>query len=140
VLAITGLEITPATAAGVSAFESMPLVTGATPAATTTAWGIAVEPIAAGRVGRLAVAGVVQCKVAVSDANHKFVRPTTSTTELESVDIGEGLLLYTTSGWGLVRLGTIDLTKYERYNAARQQILGHAANGGLQWLNTTGCA
>ena len=64
VLAITGLEITPTTAKGVSAFESMPLVTGATPSATTTAWGIAVEPIAAGRVGRLAVAGVVQAKTA----------------------------------------------------------------------------
>ena len=64
VLGITGLEITPATAKGQSSFESMPLVTGATPSATTTAWGIAVEPIAAGRVGRLAVAGVVQANVA----------------------------------------------------------------------------
>jgi hypothetical protein len=64
VLAITGLEITPATATGQASFEQMPLVTGATPSASTTAWGIAVEPIAAGKVGRLAVAGVVQAKTA----------------------------------------------------------------------------
>ena len=64
VLAITGLEITPATAAGQASFESQPIVTGATPSASTTAWGIAVEPIAAGKIGRLAVAGVVQAKTA----------------------------------------------------------------------------
>lgn len=64
VLAITGLEVTPTTANGISQFQSMPLVTGAAPSATTTAWGVAVEPIAAGRVGRLAVAGVVQAKTA----------------------------------------------------------------------------
>jgi hypothetical protein len=139
VLAVTGLEITPTTAAGVSAFESQPIVTGATPSATTTAWGIAVEPIAAGKVGRLAVAGVVQCKVSVSSSAHKFVRAKASATELESANIGEGLLLHTISGWGLVRLGTLDLTKYQSYDATKQQILGHAANGGLQWLNTTGC-
>ena len=139
VLAVTGLEITPTTAAGVSAFESMPIVTGATPSASTTAWGIAVEPIAAGKVGRLAVAGVVQCRVSVSSSAHKFVRAKASATELESANIGEGLLLYTISGWGLVRLGTLDLTKYQSYDATRQQILAHSANGGLQWLNTTGC-
>ena len=139
VLAITGLEITPATAAGQASFEQMPLVTGATPSATTTAWGIAVEPIAAGKVGRLAVAGVVQCKVSVSSSAHKFVRAKASATELESANIGEGLLLHTISGWGLVRLGTLDLTKYQSYDATKQQILGHGANGGLLWLNTTGC-
>jgi hypothetical protein len=109
VLAITGLEITPTTAAGVSAFESMPIVTGATPSASTTAWGIAVEPIAAGKVGRLAVAGVVQCKVSVGDSAHKFVRAKASATELESANIGEGIILWKESGngsgkWSLVRL------------------------------------
>ena len=139
VLAITGLEITP-TGDNVAQFEAMPVLTGATPSASTTAWGIAVEPIAASKIGRLAVAGVVQCRVSVSSSAHKFVRAKASATELESANIGEGLLLYTIFGWGLVRLGTIDLTKYQSYDATRQQILGHAANGGLQWLNTTGCA
>jgi len=33
-----------------------------------------------------------------------------------------------------------DWHSMQSYDATRQQILGHAANGGLQWLNTTGCA
>jgi hypothetical protein len=109
VLAITGLEITPATAAGVSAFESMPIVTGATPSATTTAWGIAVEPIAAGKVGRLAVAGVVQCKVEVTHADDKFATCKESASELKAGPTGEGIILWKESGtgsgkWSLVRL------------------------------------
>jgi hypothetical protein len=98
VLAITGLEITPTTAAGVSAFEAMPIVTGATPSASTTAWGIAVEPIAAGKVGRLAVAGVVQAKTA------------------DLARCGGYQLLWRDSTWALIaiggglRLGTISAT------------------------------
>lgn len=66
VLAITGVEITPTSSAGgaTASFEDSPVVTGGTPSATTTAWGVAVEPIASGSIGRLAVGGVVQCKAA----------------------------------------------------------------------------
>jgi hypothetical protein len=42
----------------------MPVLTGGTPSATTTAWCVAVEPIAANAVGRVAVGGVVQLKAA----------------------------------------------------------------------------
>lgn len=86
-LAITGLEVTPTTTAGVSAFEQMPLVAAAAPTATTTAWGIAVEPIAAGRVGRLAVAGVVQAKS--SDLGK----------------VGGYQLLWRDSTWALIQIG-----------------------------------
>jgi hypothetical protein len=75
------------------------LVTGATPSATTTAWGIAVEPIAAGKVGRLAVAGVVQAKTA------------------DLGKCGGYQLLYRDATWALIhigggglRLGTISAT------------------------------
>jgi predicted RecA/RadA family phage recombinase len=70
VLAITGIEIAPtatATDAETKRFEEQPIVTGGTPSATTTAWCVAVEPIDSGKVGRVAVAGVVQLKAADLD-------------------------------------------------------------------------
>lgn len=97
-LAITGLEIQPTTTAGRTSFEDVPLVTGAAPTATTTAWGIAVEPIASGRIGRLAVAGVVQAKTA------------------DLGQIGGYQLLWRDATWALLqiggglRLGTISAT------------------------------
>jgi predicted RecA/RadA family phage recombinase len=42
----------------------MPVLTGASPSATTTAWCVAVEPIESGKVGKVAVGGVVQLKAA----------------------------------------------------------------------------
>lgn len=67
VVAITGVEITPTSSdsdAATKGFQDTPVVTGGTPSATTTAWGVAVEPIASGKIGRLAVGGVVQLKKA----------------------------------------------------------------------------
>ena len=140
VLAITGMAITPGSSSGAtSQFEQVPVVAGYTPSATTTAWCVVVEPIAAGQIGRVAVGGVVQCKVTVSDSAHKFVRAKASTTELESSTTGEGLLLWSGGGWALVRLGTVDLTKCKDYSATKQQVLGHAANGGIAWIDTTAC-
>lgn len=65
VVAITGVDITPTATESDTAtrtFQDSPVVTGGTPSASTTAWGVAVEPIASGSIGRLAVAGVVQLK------------------------------------------------------------------------------
>jgi len=66
VLAITGVAITPTSSSGgaTASFEEMPVLTGSTPDATTTAWCVAVEPIESGKVGRVAVGGVVQLKTA----------------------------------------------------------------------------
>lgn len=66
VLAITGVAITPTSTPGgaTASFEEMPVLTGATPGATTVAWCVAVEPIESGKVGRVAVGGVVQLKAA----------------------------------------------------------------------------
>jgi hypothetical protein len=64
VLAITGVAITPTSSSGgaTASFEEMPVLTGGTPDASTTAWCVAVEPIESGKVGRVAVGGVVQLK------------------------------------------------------------------------------
>ena len=107
VLAITGMDITPGsstTATGQS--EQLPVVAGGTPSDTTTAWCVAVEPIAAGKIGRVAVGGVVQVKVEVADSSHVFAKCKASTSELKSTDNGEGVILWKGAGqWALVRLG-----------------------------------
>jgi len=66
VLAITGVAITPTSSSGgaTASFEEMPVLQGGTPSATTTAWCVAVEPIESGKIGRVAVGGVVQLKAA----------------------------------------------------------------------------
>jgi hypothetical protein len=64
VLAITGMDITPGSTTATGQFEQLPVVSGGTPSATTTAWCVAVEPIAVTKIGRVAVGGVVQLKTA----------------------------------------------------------------------------
>jgi hypothetical protein len=140
VLAITGMDITPGGSDGATGqFEQLPVVAGGTPSSTTTAWCVAVEPIESGKIGKVAVGGVVQCKASIGNSSHKFLRAKASTTELESAWSGEGLILWQGGGWALVRFGTLDLTKYQSYDATKQQVLGHAANGSLSWLDTTAC-
>lgn len=120
VLAITGVEITPTSSSGgaTASFEEMPVLTGSTPSATTTAWCVAVEPIESGKVGRVAVGGVVQCKVEVDKSDDKFVACKASASELKTGVKGEGLILYKESGtgsgkWALVRLGTTATTELD---------------------------
>lgn len=142
VLAITGVDITPTSTESDTAtrsFQDSPVLTGGTPSATTTAWCVAVEPIQSGKIGRVAVAGVVQCKLSVGDSSHTFARAKASTSELETATSGEGLILWKGAGWALVRLGIVDLTKYSGWNGSAQQVFGHNASGQLVWLNTTAC-
>ena len=116
ILAITGVEITPTSTSGgaTAQFEDMPVLTGGTPSATTTAWCVAVEPIAAGKIGRVAVAGVVQVKAA---------------------DLGKASgagVLWKNSDWALiridgsagVRLGTISSTWSRGADATVTQLNG----------------
>jgi predicted RecA/RadA family phage recombinase len=88
VLAITGVAITPTTSSGgaTASFEEMPVLTGGTPSATTTAWCVAVEPIESGKIGKVAVGGVVQ---------------------LKAEDIGKAFgahVLWKDSTWALIRI------------------------------------
>jgi hypothetical protein len=118
VLEITGVAITPTSSSGgaTASFEEMPVLTAGTPSVSTTAWCVAVEPIESGKIGRVAVGGVVQCKVDVDKADDKFVCCTGS--GLETSVKGEGLILWKDSGtgsgkWALVRLGTTATTELD---------------------------
>lgn len=88
VLAITGVAITPTSSAGgaTASFEEMPVLTGAAPDATAKPWCVAVEPIESGKIGRVAVGGVVQ---------------------LNAADLGKASgahVLWKDSTWALVRI------------------------------------
>ena len=109
VLAITGVAITPTSSSGgaTASFEEMPVLTGDTPDATPKPWCVAIEPIESGKIGKVAVGGVVQCKVEVDKADDKFVG--CSGDGLKTGTSGEGLILYKEGGtgagkWALVRL------------------------------------
>jgi hypothetical protein len=39
----------------------------------------------------------------------------------------------------LFYLASFDFTGLPSYSASKQQVLGHAANGGLAWIDTTAC-
>ena len=113
ILAITGVAIAPQNTPGgeTAQFEQMPVLTGGTPSATTTAWCVAVEPIPAGKIGRVAVAGVVQCKVQVVRGEDKFVACKDSTEELLTSRYGDGFIIWKEPGtgagkWALVRLAS----------------------------------
>ena len=65
VMAITGVAVTPTSddnADATKQFQSMPVLTLGATSSTTTAWCVAIEPIAANKIGRVAVAGAVQIK------------------------------------------------------------------------------
>jgi len=113
VLAITGVAITPSgpTGPATSAFQGQPVVVGVTPSTTTQAVAIAVEPIRNGSYGRVAVHGVVQVKLEVTNASHSFARCKTSTAEMVSEWGGPAQVLWkeaaTGAGkWALARIGS----------------------------------
>ena len=111
VLEIDGVEITPTgtTGPGNDQFEQVPVVSGSTPTLATAAFGVTVEPIGSGAIGRLAVGGAVQVKLDVQDASHKWAKPKGSTTELQTDHGGGGLVLWKNDAtgpgqWALVQL------------------------------------
>lgn len=113
VLRISGLEVTPANDgdAATNAFQEIPVIRGDTPTSSTfDAFVVAVEPIAAGTVGHVAVDGVVQVKIDVRNTADSTAGPKdNSRTELISGG-GNATILWKASGtgagkWALVRLG-----------------------------------
>ncbi len=179
VLAITGMEITPTSSSGgaTASFEEMPVLTAGAPSATTTAWCVAVEPIAANAVGRVAVGGVVQLKAADlgkasgahvlwKDSTWALIRmqagvirgtfsgtwtkgSTTTVTDavvsgttytaknyIATLSGSACLIAYVADEWVLVGWDWHSMTGY---SASTQQVLTHAANGGLAWVSTTAC-
>jgi hypothetical protein len=155
VLAITGMDISPASSANAaSQYEQMPVVAGGTPSDTTTSWCVAVEPIAAGAIGRVAVGGVVQVKAEVVDSAHAFARCKSSSSELRSTDNGEGVILWKqgtgTGQWALVRLGNGRGTQIDVVTNVTLGATGIAVEKKRAWvygptgitgstISTTGC-
>jgi hypothetical protein len=178
VLAITGMHITPGSSTTATGqFEQLPVVAGGMPSATTTAWCVAVEPIAANAVGKVAVGGVVQLKVADlgkasgahvlwKDSTWALIRiqagvirgtfsgtwtkgSTTTVTDavisgatytaknyIATLSGSSCLIAYVADEWVLVGWDWHSMTGY---SASAQQVLTHAANGGLAWVSTTAC-
>lgn len=113
VLSVDGLEIAPTAQAGgaTAQFEAMPVLSGRKPTSVDVAWVVAVEPIAAGKIGRVAVGGVVQCKVNIDDDDDELVSAGDSVDELVSGISGQGAILWKEDGtgqgkWALIRLGS----------------------------------
>jgi hypothetical protein len=102
VVAITGVAVTPTstdTAAATVQFQAMPIVTLGTPSGSSTAFGVAIEPIGRDKIGKVAVAGAVQVR---RDDLHKLT---------------DKRVLWEDDNWALVvlqgasiRLGTINGT------------------------------
>lgn len=114
VLAITGVVAPPtgSTGASVAQFQTEPAVVGVLPATGASgAFVVTVEPIAAGKFGRAAIAGVVQAKLNVLDASHGFAIPIQgNASAFESASSGPATILWKDSGtgngkWCLLRFG-----------------------------------
>ena len=94
---ITGLAVLPdAGTNALRSFESLPCLTGRTPEGASPKFGIAVEPIKSGQIGRVAVAGVVQATIKVASAN-----PTTA-----GIKEGESTLVAGASGASVIYVET----------------------------------
>ncbi len=120
VLEIIGMEVTPSgpTGTATTQYEAMPVLTGGPPTDESHKIAIAVEPISAGGIGRVAIDGAVQVRVDVSHADHRYARPrlnssgpqTESASAMQSDWVGPAHILWREDGtgsakWSLVRLG-----------------------------------
>jgi hypothetical protein len=115
VMEIAGVLESPsgATGPGTESFQSWPGLVGAVPTTTAgAAFAVAVEPIKPGEIGMAAVDGVVQCKLEIVDASHRYATTKTgSASELKTASSGEATILWKQGGtgtgkWGLVRIGS----------------------------------
>ena len=112
VLSVAGVVFTPsgATGSATQQFQDQPVLSGGLPTGGS-AFVVAVEPIAAGKIGRVAVAGVVQAKINITDAGHGFAKAKDGDlTQLSSADTGDAQILWKESGtgaskWAIVRFG-----------------------------------
>lgn len=111
VLEISGVVFDPADGSDAEAtFTSTPCVTGVTPTDSAKPFVIAVEPIAAGKIGRAAVAGVVQCKLDVTAAGDGTAGGKPGSRSELTTGSGSARILWKQSGtgggkWGLVAIG-----------------------------------
>lgn len=124
VVGISAITIDPAAAATQDTFQSTPVVDLRTPTLPNDSirFGITMEPIAAGKVGRILVEGVAAIPISISDADHKFARVVDSSDTLASCAFGPVEILQVQSGTGtkyaVVRIGTCAGPRLFRATAA----------------------
>jgi len=112
VLSVAGVVFTPSGATGnaTQQFQDQPVLSGGLPTGGSS-FVVAVEPIAAGKIGRVAVAGVVQAKINVVSESDTFATAKDGDlTQLTSASSGEATILWKESGtgagkWAIVRFG-----------------------------------
>ena len=112
VLSVAGVVFMPSGATGnaTQQFQDQPVLRGGLPTGGS-AFVVAVEPIAAGKIGRVAVAGVVQAKINITDAGHGFATAKDGDlTQLSSAASGEVQILWKEGStgpakWAIVRFG-----------------------------------
>jgi hypothetical protein len=112
VLSVAGVVFTPSGATGnaTQQFQDQPVLSGGLPTGGSS-FVVAVEPIAAGKIGKVAVAGVVQAKINVVSESDTFATAKDGDlTQLTSASSGEATILWKESGtgagkWALVRFG-----------------------------------
>jgi len=114
VLAITGVVSSPTGTTGpsVATFTGKPSVIGVVPATgSSVGYVVTTEPIPQGKLGRAAIAGVVQAKLDVSDASHTWCTPKGgSVSAFVSGVTGDAQVLWKEPGtgsgkWALIRIG-----------------------------------
>jgi hypothetical protein len=112
VLSVAGVVFTPSGATGnaTQQFQDQPVLSGGLPTGGSS-FVVAVEPIAAGKIGRVAVAGVVQAKINVVSESDTFATAKDGDlTQLTSAASGEAQILWKEPGtgaskWAIVRFG-----------------------------------
>jgi hypothetical protein len=110
VLSVAGVVFTPSGATGnaTQQFQDQPVLSGGLPTGGS-AFVVAVEPIAAGKIGRVAVAGVVQAKVDIVSSSHTHVKAKDGDlTQLITAGNGDAEILWKESGagtgkWAIIR-------------------------------------
>ena len=76
-------------------FASQPVMSGNVPGDPNAMCGIAMEPIAANAVGRVAVSGVIPCKMKILSQNHGYARARVGdSTQLVSCECGPYRILW----------------------------------------------
>lgn len=109
--------------------------------ADDTAWvAVTLEPIPAGGIGRVAVAGVAVCNVEVTDVGHRYASPAAGdTTRLHSGATGSIRLLYIAAGGGSTRRCVVVVGDQVGDGTAGdpfELVTGNFLDGEYNWFST----
>lgn len=84
-------------------FQARPVYGAVSPAVSTDAFVVLLEPVKSAEIGRAAALGVVVVDVNVTSVGHLYAAPGTLTTRLESATCGPAKILTRESGTGVKR-------------------------------------